>query len=540
MTSTRGAAAFDALPFDALPFDAKYTAIDARDARFDGAFYTAVLTTSIYCRPSCPAPTPKRENVRFLRTAAEAQVQGFRPCLRCFPEALPGSAAWDPAATLAGRAQALIADGALDSDGGGAADAGGSPDASGATGALSTVPALAAHLGVSVRTLNRALVESTGAPAVAHARSRRARGAFRLLASTDLPVADVAFAAGFGSVRQFNDTIRSVFGRSPVELRTAARRSAAAPGRVGDAPVRLSARLIVRGDLNWGGLASWFAARTVTGLDRFDKGNYVRALALPHARGVVRLGPDASGVLRARLTLDDARDLAAAVAAARHLADADADVPGIEAALGRTPWLRPLVAARPGTRIPGIPTLHEAALRAITGQQITVAAGQRLMAAAVGAVNGGAPPGNRHDDGGAPTSSSLLRPFPSAGEALATLDGWFRGPASRRRTIEDALTLLAGTPDAPPGDLLERLARVKGIGPWTLAYTRLRALGDPDVDLGGDVALANNARALGIAEGRSALSAALDGTRPWRSYAAAHLWAATPAPTPATTPGGKP
>ncbi|RZU63398.1 bifunctional transcriptional activator/DNA repair enzyme AdaA [Zhihengliuella halotolerans] len=522
----------DATTFEDLPFDAKYTAIDARDARFDGAFYTAVFTTGIYCRPSCPAPTPKRENVTFLRTAAEAQVRGFRPCLRCFPEALPGSPAWDPAATLAGRALALIDDGALDSgdDGVLAARA--------AVESPPTVPALASRLGVSVRTLNRALVEATGAPALAHARARRARGAFRLLASTELPVADVAFSAGFGSIRQFNDTIRAVFNRSPGELRTASRQAGGTTERVAAAPVALSARLPVRGGLDWAGLSSWFAARTVAGMDRIEDGHYERALALPNGRGLLRLGPDASGVLRARIALDDARDLPAAVATARRLTDADADLPGIESALSRTAWLTPLVGARPGTRIPGIPTLHEAVLRAVTGQQITVAAGQRLMAAAVRAARADSAPAGGGYDGGAPPSSSELRPFPSASAALASLGDWYRGPAARRATIERVLALLAENPAAPDADMLERLAVLKGVGPWTLAYTRLRALGDPDVDLSGDAALATNARALGLAESRADLAAELEATRPWRSYAAAHLWAAAPAPSPATAPGG--
>lgn len=528
MTITRGAA------FDALPFDAKYRAIDARDARFDGAFYTAVFTTGIYCRPSCPAPTPKRENVTFVRSAAEAQVRGFRPCLRCFPEALPGSASWDPAASLAARALDLIADGALDSDGGDPPARAGSP------GSSPTVPALASRLAVSVRTLNRALVEATGAPALAHARARRARGAFRLLASTELSVSDVAFAAGFGSIRQFNDTIRAVFDRSPGELRAAARHTGGTPERVTAAPVALSARLPVRGPLDWAGMLGWFAARTVAGMDRVDAGAYERALALPNGRGLLRLGPDASGVLRARITLDDARDLPAAFATARRLTDADADLIGIESALRRTEWLRPLVAARRGTRIPGIPTLHEAALRAVTGQQVTVTAGQRLMAAAVRAARGDpAPSSSGNDDGGAPTSSSaVLRPFPGAAAALESLGDWYRGPAARRATLERVLTLLAGNPAAPDADLVERLAALKGVGPWTIAYTRLRALGDPDVDLSGDAALANSARALGLAEDRSGVAAALEATRPWRSYAAAHLWAAAPAQPSSTFPGG--
>ena len=514
-----------------LPFDAAYAAIHARDTRFDGAFYTAVLTTGIYCRPSCPAPTPKPGNVRFVRSAAQAQAQGFRACLRCFPEALPGSAQWDPHATLAGRALALIEDGALDE---------------------APIEQLASSLGTSARTLHRVLVEETGAPPVAHARAHRARTAFRLLASTDLNTADVAFSAGFGSVRQFNDTVKELFERTPSQLREAARRSprVTAPGT----PVSLSARLPSNGPVDSDGLLAWFAARTVNGVDEVTGGNYRVALRLPRGAGTLSIGLDGQASLRARLLLDDAADLPSAVATARRLFDLDADSRSIDAALGRLPWLRDSVAARPGARIPGEPTLTESLLRAICTQQVSVAAGraqlQRLAAAVhgepgeqgkqgeQGAETGHAASGTEGEAGrdaatgtdphATTANERALLPFPSAAQALETLPEWFRGPAARRATLDSVLTLLAQRGDPAAGDeaaaALDEVAGLKGIGPWTLGYSRLRTLGDPDVDLSGDGALLSRAKARGLATDKKTLAELLNQARPWRSYAALHLW----------------
>jgi len=511
-----------------LPFDAAYAAIDARDARFDGVFYTAVLTTGIYCRPSCPAPTPKPGNVRFVRTPAQAQAMGLRPCLRCFPEALPGTPGWAPRSDLAARALAAIADGDLDEE---------------------PLDAFAARLGTSARTLHRVMVQETGAPPVAHARAHRARTAFRLLASTDLPAADIAFTAGFGSVRQFNDTVRQVFDRTPSQLRDAARRSprVTAPG----VPASLSARLDARGQVDVDGLLAWFAARTLPGVDKVERGEYRVALRLPHGAGTLAVGTTAGGALRARLSLDDAADLPAAVTAARRLFDLDADSPNIDAALARLPWLREAVAARPGARIPGEPTLTESLMRAIATQQVSVASGRAQLRRLVESVHGGDPeqagdagPANRpardadgsgHPPGPTPTaegghasSGRVLRPFPTAAEALAALPDWFRGPATRRATFERTLALLAGRGEPADRDgiatLLGEVRELKGIGPWTVAYARLRTLGDPDVDLSGDGALLSRARTLGLATDRKDLTTLLDGARPWRSYAALHLW----------------
>ncbi len=519
-------------PTAPLPFDAAYAAIHARDARFDGQFYTAVLSTKIYCRPSCPAPTPKPQNVRFVRTAAEAQGMGLRPCLRCFPEALPGTPQWAPRTELARRALELIAGGGLDE---------------------ASLDTLARRLHTSPRTLHRVMVEETGAPPVAHARAHRARTAFRLLASTDLPNTEVAWAAGFGSVRQFNDTVKQVFDRTPSQLREAARRSprVSAPG----VPAALSARLEARGPVDVPGLLQWFGARTLPGVDEVLGSQYSVALRLPRGTGTVSVGLDADERLRATLTLDDAADLTAAVRVARHLFDLDADSPTIDAALWQLPWLRDGVATRPGARIPGEPTLTESLCRAIATQQVSVAAGRAQLRRLVEAVNGptgrpaeapadapaaapGEPSGGAAEASGAggdaialgdPTPSGThLTPFPTAAAALETLDAWFRGPAARRDTFERVLALLAeaGEPTDRDGAsaLLDEVGALKGIGPWTIAYARLRTVGDPDVDLSGDGALLSRARTLGLAEDKRRLTTLLDGARPWRSYAALHLW----------------
>lgn len=481
-----------------LPFDAMYAAIDARDTRFDGAFYTAVTSTGIYCRPSCPAPTPQAKNVRFVRTAAEAQQLGFRPCLRCFPEALPGTAGWDPHATLTGRALALIEDGEL--DGG-------------------TVPQLAQRLGTSTRTLNRLLTESTGAPALAHARAHRARTAFRLLASTELSTTDIAFTAGFGSVRQFNDTMRELFTRTPGELRAAARRSPrpTAPGT----PVNLSARLSFHGALDLEGLLRWFGARSLPGVDHASGDSYSVGLRLPRGAGEARIGLDSGGKLRVHLLLDDAADLPAAVTTARHLFDLDADSEAIDSALSTHPWLTGSVAQRPGVRLPGEPTLTESLLRAICTQQVSVAAGRAQLTRLVAAVSA-------DREAQPPASGRGLASFPTAAQALAALPDWFRGPAARRDTLERTLALLADAGEPADRDgvaaVLERVGTLKGIGPWTVAYASLRSVGDPDVDLSGDAALLSRARTLGLAHDRTGLDQLLSTTRPWRSYAALHLW----------------
>ncbi|GGB89552.1 DNA-3-methyladenine glycosylase [Knoellia flava TL1] len=492
-----------------LGFDAMYAAITGRDRRFDGTFYTAVHTTGIYCRPSCPARKPHARNVTFYPSAAAAQSSGYRACRRCVPEALPGSPWWNIPGSVAARALQLIEQGVVDEEG---------------------VNGLARRLGWSTRSVSRLLVEHTGASPIAHARARRARVAHALITGTDQPFSAIAFAAGFSSLRQFNDTVLTIYGTSPSRLRgssastaaagaasTAQRGASTAPDGSGAALAAgtLRATLAYRPPLDWTGLLRWFEVRALAGTDRVtrsanDAGSYVLALALPHGAGVATLAddPDRSRV-RADLDLEDLRDYGPACAVLRRLLDLDADPAAVDGHLGGLPALHPLVAATPGIRLPGAATPLEALLRALTGQQVSVAAGRAQLERLV--------LGSGDDDG------ATLRPFPTAAALLASgLEG-FRGPAARRATLGDALRLAddgALDPARDPSDVADDLRRVKGVGGWTIAYTLLRGYGHPDVDLSTDRAVVDAATALGAGTPGTVLA---DAT-PWRSYAALHLW----------------
>lgn len=496
--------------------DARYAAIRARDARFDGVFFTCVRTTGIFCRPSCPARTPARGSVEFVPSAAAALGAGFRACKRCGPAAPPGSPADDPTSSLASRALALIEAGALDGEG--------------------TVPALAARLAVSERTLHRALLAATGAGALAHARLQRARRAHELVLASDLPLSRVAYAAGFGSERQLHETFTRTYGHAPSALRARTRsRAGAAPSRdAGPEPdaVHLSLRLAVRRPFDGSGLADWFAARAVPGVERVEGTSWTRAVRLPHgpavlhadlcdlpgagAPGADRRGVAGGGRVDLDLSLADARDLAAATGLARRLLDLDADPEGIDDGLARAMApLVPLVAARPGVRIPGAPGLPEALLWAITGQQISAAQARDQIERATDLVAEPLPPALRRE--------GITRLPADPRVAAARAEEWFRGPGARRRT------LMTAVPDAPDEaialpELRTALLALPGIGPWTADYALLRAVRAIDVAPARDAALLGAARDLGIADTHEALLAALDAATPWRSYAVMHLW----------------
>ncbi|WP_370288669.1 Ada metal-binding domain-containing protein [Nocardioides sp.] len=499
----------------ALDFDRCYAAVQARDPRFDGMFYTAVRTTGIYCRPSCPARTPAPANVSFHRTAAAAQGAGYRACKRCRPDAVPGSPDWDVAAGAAGRAMRLIADGVVDRSG---------------------VPGLAAHLGYTPRHLNRLLVAELGAGPLALARTQRAQTARILVESSGLALADVAFAAGFTSVRQFNDTMREVYGVAPSELR----HGRGAPGRRAegrDAGVlALDLRVAVRRPFAGAELLAYLAARAVPGVEEVDPAasSYARTLRLPHGPGWVRVvladtGPSGgtSGHVAARFWLHDLRDTGPALARVRALVDADADPVAVDAHLTAA-GLGDLVALRPGLRVPGHVDGAELAVRAVLGQQVSIAAARTLTARLVRELGEPVVPPLAGLGG-------LDRLFPSPGR-IASLDpAGLAMPQARARAllslasaVDDATLVLDRGPDR--GETRRRLLAQPGIGPWTAGYVAMRALGDPDVWLESDAALR---RALAVQD----RGGPADPRRlaPWRSYALQHLWASLPAP-PAPTP----
>lgn len=498
-------------------FERCYRAVRSKDARFDGWFVTAVTSTGIYCRPSCPAITPKRANVRFLPSAAAAQRAGFRACKRCRPDAAPGSPEWNTRWDVVGRAMRLIRDGAVEREG---------------------VAGLARALGFSERHLHRQLVAELGAGPLALARAQRAQTARLLIETTTLPFTDVAFAAGFPSIRQFNETVREVFATTPTALRrsgagTAGRQAAGAPGngRAPAGPPALALRLRHRAPLDGAGLLGFLGARAVPGVESWDPAGatYRRVLALPHGPGIATLAAGGRGAdhVRCELRLTDLRDLAAAVQRCRRLLDLDADPVAVDEALATDPLLAPLVAAAPGRRVPGAVDGGELAVRAVLGQQISVA-GARTLAGRLTAALGEPLP---HGLAGA--DERLTHAFPTA-QALAAADSaalpLTRARAHAVNALGRALAdgSLALDPGADRAAARERLRALPGIGPWSAEYVAMRALGDPDAFPRSDLGVRKALERLGPADPER--------WRPWRAYAVQHLWASLARAAPPARP----
>ncbi len=464
--------------------DHLYRLFESRDPRFDGRVYLGVTSTRIYCRPSCPAMSPKRSNMRFYRTAAAAQRAGFRACKRCRPDASPGSPEWNVRADAVGRAMRLIQDGVLDREG---------------------VGGLADRLGYSERHLTRLVTDELGAGPLAIARAQRAQTARTLIETTAMPFTDVAFAAGFASIRQFNDTVREVYAQSPTELRA----------RVRSVPATGSAihlRLPYRAPVAWDEMIAFLGYRAIAGVEEVDGGTYRRVLDLAHGAAIAAVEPGDRHVA-CTLTLEDVRDLAQAVATVRRLLDLDADPVAIDADLGADPVLGPLVAARPGLRVPGAAAPHELVARAVLGQQISVVGARTLAGRLVASL--GIP--LEHPDGG------LTHRFPSAAALAGVADDDLAMPGRRRDTFRTVMGLLAdGALDLSLGAdraIARRdLQAVAGIGPWTAEYVAMRALGDPDAWPATDLGVRHALTALG------ADPSAAERWRPWRSYATFHLW----------------
>lgn len=479
------------LAFMELDQDACYTAVTTRDPRFDGWFFTGVNTTGIYCRPSCPARTPLRRNVRFYPTSAAAQLAGFRACRRCRPDAVPGSPAYDHAAHVAARAVRLVDDGYVERHG---------------------IEGLCDRLGYSSRQLNRILTGELGAGPLQLARTRRAHTARILAQTTELSFADVAFAAGFGSIRQFNDTVREVFGCTPSELRE----HRGGSRRTADTHPGLRLRLAYREPFDAADLWAFLGSRLIPGLEEIVDGTYRRVLSLPSGYGVVELTPRA-GFVEAHLELTDLRDLSAAVARCRRLLDLDADPVGRSQVFEQDPVLGPLTARFAGLRLPGSTNTYETAVRAVLGQQVSVGAAARLAGLLV------ARAGTPVEDAG----GSLTHAFPSPDAVLASEP--LPMPGSRNRTLQ---ALTAGVADGSiplhPAASFEAtaasLAQVPGIGAWTLDYIRLRALGDPDAFPAGDLILRRAAGHLGLPSTTREQAAHALGWTPLRSWAAQLLW----------------
>ncbi|HEX6453011.1 MAG TPA: AlkA N-terminal domain-containing protein [Trebonia sp.] len=497
----------------------RYQAAASKDARFDGVFFIAVTSTGIYCRPSCPAITPKRQNVRFFKSAAAAQEAGFRACKRCRPDASPGSPEWNVRADVTARAMRLIADGLVDREG---------------------VSGLAGKLGYEQRQVRRLLVAELGAGPLALARAQRAQTARVLIETTKLPMSDLAFAAGFSSIRQFNATILEVFDTPPTVLRErAARRTPATGGRSGSAgwgsTVAAAAgviqlRLPFRPPLDAARLFGFLGGRAIPGVEEVAGGTYRRTILLPNGSGILSLRPVDRASAKSRnfvecdLELDDLRDVGVAVQRCRRLLDLDADPVAISEFMAPDPVLGPLARACPGRRSPGHVDGDELAMRALLGQQISVAAARTLGARLVMAY--GKPL--------AAPSGSLTHLFPDSSTIAAADPETFPMPRARARALTGLAAALASGdislhPGADRDREIARLLALPGIGPWTASYIRMRALSDPDVFLPTDVGVLRALRRLG-ADGD-----ALDTARawqPWRSYAVHHLWATLENPVP--------
>ena len=486
-------------PTDAPPARdprAFYSALATRDVRFDGRFYVAVVSTGVFCRPICPARTPRPEHCVFFPSAAAAHAAGFRPCLRCRPELAPGIAGWRGTANTVSRALALISDGGWREG--------------------DDVERLAERVGVGGRQLRRLFALHVGAAPIAVVQAQRVLLAKRLVADSRLPLAQVALASGFGSVRRFNDVMRRTFGRPPRELR----RGGAPPDASG--AVRL--RLPHTAPYHWPALLAFLAARAVPGVEEVVDGEYRRSFAHDgmHGSVAVRAAPRGDHLV-ATLRVSRVAALGGIVGRLRRLLDLDADARAIDAHLARDRGLAPLVAARPGLRVPGAWEPFELAVRAVLGQQISVAAA-RTIAGRIAAGFGVPVPGG---------GMAFPDPERLAGARLDGL-GLTRARAAAlsglARAVADDPSLLEARGELE--DTVARLAELPGIGRWTAQYVAMRALREPDAFPEADLGLLRALERGGERPSPAALLRRAEAWRPWRAYAALHLWTAGGAPAP--------
>lgn len=461
----------------------------SRDPRFDGKFFIAVTTTRIYCRPVCPAPTSKSSNVQYYATSAAAAEAGFRPCLRCRPEAAPGTPAWMGTSAVVRRALRLIDDGALDN---------------------ASVDALATRVGVGPRHLDRLFLQYVGASPIAVAQTRRLHFAKRLLDETDLPITQIALAAGFGSIRRFNTAFQKTYARAPREMRKRSSRESARD--------EVALRLAYRPPYHWNQVHGFLATRALPGVERVDAHGYARTVALSSGHAIVCVRPlESEDALELRVRGAPPSSLFQLSSAARRTFDLAADPAAIALAFKSDPLLSPLVSNRPGLRIPGAWEPFECAVRAVLGQQVSVAAGRTLAARLVA----------RAGQEIATGSEGLTHLFPSpAALEAANLDGLGITGARIRALKEMARAVMDGRLDftLPASEVAAALAMLPGFGDWTAQYVSLRALGEPDAFLSGDLVLQRVASIDGVRLTARLLEARAEAWRPWRGYAVMHLW----------------
>ncbi len=477
-----------------------FEALRTHDARFDGRIFVGITSTGIYCRPVCPARTAKRENCRFFATAAAAQEAGFRPCLRCRPETAPDTGSWRGTSNTVSRGLALIADGALDGEG-------------------ASVDALAERLGVGERQLRRLFQQHLGASPITVAQTRRVLFAKQLVHETRLPMSEIALASGFGSVRRFNETFHALFGRAPSALR---RKVVVALPAGTVAATGVTVKLRYRPPYDWEAVLGHLRARAIDGVEHVTETAYARTVVHDGLTGTVEVVhvPEAKCVA-ATIRFPSVAALPAIVLRIRRVFDLGADVASIGEHLARDPMLSPLVAARPGLRVPGGWDGFELAVRAVLGQQVTIGAARKLAGQLATLC------GVRVDGGGA----SLARAFPSA-EDVARADLSALGmPSARRRALVAVAEAAIRDPLLfEPLDSIDatvaRLRAIAGVGDWTAHYIALRAAREPDAFPASDVGLLRGAaRRDGTRPTAAELTVLAERWRPWRAYAAQHLWA---------------
>ncbi len=481
-----------------LDHAACYRAIATRDARFDGRLFCAVKSTGIYCRPVCPARTPKRENLVFYPSAAAAQEAGFRPCLRCRPETAPDLGVWRGTSNTVSRALALIEKGALDD---------------------ADVEGLADRLGVGERQLRRLFRQHLGASPVAVAQTRRVLLAKHLIHETRLPMGEVALAAGFGSVRRFNETFQQLFGRPPSTLRRGGR-AAVSAARSGEVVIFLP----YRPPYDWPAMVAFLRARAIPGVEAVSGERYARTIEIGGVHGTVSVQPAQRNALRAAIQFPKLSALPSIVARLRRVFDLAASPEIIGAHLAEDPRLAPLVKARPGLRVAGTWDGFELAVRAVLGQQITVAAAVRLLARLVATYG-------KPLSGVGPGPDRLTHVFP-APEALAPVELSTIGiPRARSAALASLATAVAADPQifGPRRSLEEAIRQLRalsGVGEWTAQYIAMRELREPDAFPAADVGLLRAMREKkGPPPSPRSLLARAERWRPWRAYAAQHLWA---------------
>jgi AraC family transcriptional regulator of adaptative response / DNA-3-methyladenine glycosylase II len=477
-----------------------YRALRTRDARFDGRLFVGVTSTGIYCRPVCPARAARFENCRFFTSAAAAQEAGFRPCLRCRPETAPELATWRGTSNTVSRGLALIADGALDGD--------------------ASVEALAERLGIGARQLRRLFDQHLGVSPIAVAQTRRVLFAKQLIHDSRLPMAEIASAAGFGSVRRFNETFQQLFRRPPSALR---RRAIVALPEGSLAATGVTVRLRYRPPYDWAAMLAFLRARAIDGVEQVDGERYVRSVAHDGEVGTVEVEHlPARESLGVTIRFPSVRALPAIIARVRRVFDLGADVASIGAHLAKDRLLAPLVARRPGLRVPGGWDGFELAVRAVLGQQVTVEAGRRLALQLVRACGAQVP-----------ASRGLVsRVFPGAAQVAAADLSVLGMPRARREALAAVAAAALAEPRlfeplATVEDTVARLCAIRGIGDWTAHYIALRAAREPDAFPASDIGLLRGAAgSRGVRPSPAQLAARAERWRPWRAYAAQHLWAA--------------